>query len=395
MKTSICFHSLCISGVFLTLACTAPNSGAQTNLITVANPDWLIILNDYGYSDLALDQRAGFVGREYLSGEWAAAVSYVRNSVTLGPTWLTPQFIYPDWDSNSDFGVETPGAPTGTTNSNGFPIYRSVITNASFRIGIKSEMIDTSNGIPQGLAPRSAPTGSNLMSDRYVFRQTFGITNRSGDTLTSVKFFKFVHSLEATSAVYDDRAYAGTLNGHRYDITQRGVSVSVQFPSLAPALHNDVVVQHANLTPDTWEVGYYGIDPIDDHSLGKPSEGVHLSVEADNLSGLDNFFPTEKWVSGAVRQTIGTLAPNAFTNLEYLMSVRTESSPIRLKISRAGTNVLLSWPAVADTFFIEEATNVTSTNWEYIFDFPDIQGTNNVLTVPVQPGSHFYRLVVF
>jgi len=42
----------------------------------IANPHWVILLTDWGYADLALDQTPGFVGREYLSGEWAAAVLY-------------------------------------------------------------------------------------------------------------------------------------------------------------------------------------------------------------------------------------------------------------------------------------------------------------------------------
>ncbi len=38
--------------------------------MTLINPDWTITLTDAGYSDLLFDQRPGFEGREYLSGEW-------------------------------------------------------------------------------------------------------------------------------------------------------------------------------------------------------------------------------------------------------------------------------------------------------------------------------------
>lgn len=373
---------------------------AQTNAVQVTNPHWSIIINDFGYADVALDLRPGFFGREYLSGEWAAAVSYVRNSVPNGPRWLNPEFLFPDWDSNSDFGVETPVASTGTSNAYGFAIYRAVITNASLRIGIRSEMLDTTNGIPQGLAPRSAPNGSNVVSDRYVFRQSFGITNRSGVTLSAVNFFKFCHSLEATAALFDDRAYAGTFGGHRYAITQAGLSPGFFIPNLtnyfsntAPVLHYDVVAQHGNSLPSAWEVGHYGVESLDDHVFGKPSEGVHFSVEADALSNFDYFAPPERWVSGAVRHTIGTLAANASTNLEYLMSVRTETWPVELRIQRVGGDALLSWPAATGLFFsLTESDSVTSTNWDYVFEPVEVQGTNNTVTVPLAPQTKFFRL---
>ena len=44
--------------------------------LTLANPHWNITLTDFGYSDFLLDNTPGFEGREYLSGEWGAAVGY-------------------------------------------------------------------------------------------------------------------------------------------------------------------------------------------------------------------------------------------------------------------------------------------------------------------------------
>ncbi len=48
------------------VACYLP---AQAGL-TLANPDWSIILSDHGYADVLLDKTPGREGREYLSGEW-------------------------------------------------------------------------------------------------------------------------------------------------------------------------------------------------------------------------------------------------------------------------------------------------------------------------------------
>ena len=258
---------------------------------SLRNPNWKFLVDNFGYSDEADDIRPGFVGRDYLSGEWAAAIAYIKDGTTNGPTWLNPLFEDPHWVSNSNFGSEPTTNPPGQTNMWGFSIYRSAITNSAFRIGIQSEMIDTTNGIPQGRSPRSAPVGSNVISDRYVFRQTFSITNISGTTLTSVQFFKFLCALLATSAVYDDRAYAGTFDNHRYMICLRGVSPGLQYSSV-PVMHTDVVALHANVPPDAWEVGRYGVEGSADYA--KPSVGVHWSVETNALSGLDYFAPTDR-----------------------------------------------------------------------------------------------------
>lgn len=108
-------------------------------------------------------------------------------------------------------------------------------------------------------------------------------------------------------------------------------------------MHTDVVAQHANVPPDGWKVGRYGIQGVD--GSGKTSVGVHWSIETNALSGVDFFAPTNRWVSGAIRQSIGTLSPNAATNLEYLMTVRTESVSVPFRIVRSDTNVVLYWPA--------------------------------------------------
>ncbi|MEI7898872.1 MAG: hypothetical protein WCK89_01370 [bacterium] len=45
-----------------------------------------------------LDNTPGFQGREYLSGEWGAAIGYeVAGKPAVPPQWLEPHFSYPDW----------------------------------------------------------------------------------------------------------------------------------------------------------------------------------------------------------------------------------------------------------------------------------------------------------
>jgi hypothetical protein len=312
--------------------------GAWAAKVEVFTPDWSMAVDDYGYSDWAYDQRPGFQGREYLSGEWAAAIAYTNSSVPFGPTWLNPDFFYPDWQTGSGFYPESAIEELPGHNSYGFSVARAVIANGAVRIGITTEMIDTTNGVPQGLAPRSSGSGACVLSDRYVLRQSFAITNISGQPLSGVRFFKFLHSLQATSAVYDNRPYGSVSNGFHYTISQQGADFWEDSFSGLMAVHSDTVALHANRAPSGWEVGRYGIEGIDSHSLNKPSVGVHLSVEAGVLSGLDNFGPTNHWVSGALQFELGTLAPNASTNIDFLMSIGTVTVRKSLRVVAWGNN---------------------------------------------------------
>jgi len=46
----------------------------KADSLTLDNPNWQINLTDAGYSDYLGDLAQDSVGREYLSGEWGAAL---------------------------------------------------------------------------------------------------------------------------------------------------------------------------------------------------------------------------------------------------------------------------------------------------------------------------------
>lgn len=292
----------------------------------VQNPDWEILVTDFGYADLALDRRPGFAGREYLSGEWAAAVFYSGGHNPAGPIWFQPQWFFPDWVSNSNFIVESPMAnPSNQTNADGFKIYRSVIKNLDVQVTITYEMLDSVTGIAQGIERKSAGgAGASLTSSRYVFRQTYKITNISGGTLTNLRLFQLLHGLHTSKSIYDDRNYGGPMGAYRYDSAQQGDSYSFDSRSGEIVLHHDTIAFHSQMLPGAWETGYYGKKDVDDHALGKPGIGVHLDVEANALSGLDFFEPPEGgWVSGAQRFDLGTLDAGASVTHDVLFTVQT------------------------------------------------------------------------
>ncbi len=51
--------------------------------------------------------------------------------------------------------------------------------------------------------------------------------------------------------------------------------------------HTDTLGVSFNRMPSGYELGFYGVKGTDDHSVGKPSAGVHLSVETDTFNSMD------------------------------------------------------------------------------------------------------------
>lgn len=288
------------------------------NWQTLTNPNWEISLTDFGYSDYLFDLTPGYEGREYLSGEWGAAVTYSKDGNTLAPTWLEPRFSYPDWDTNSNFSTIQP--MTVGTGANGLPTGSSIVGNGDIRITQNISFVDTLVGTPMGWSAASVGgAGSALSSNRYVMLQSYSITNTSGETLNNLQFFQLLHGLNSQTGVYDNRAYAGPLSEYRYDITlggDAGYGSGTQF---------DYIGLSAKIAPSAVEIGHYGIEGIDDHGIGKPGTGTHLSVEANNLSGADAFpVGDPRWVAGAERWDLATtLAPGETANMEVMLTIRT------------------------------------------------------------------------
>ncbi|MBX3421323.1 MAG: PEP-CTERM sorting domain-containing protein [Pirellulaceae bacterium] len=307
--------------VFCLLLSPASRCSAQ---LEIFNPAWSITLTSHGYADLLFDQRPLFVGREYLSGEWAAAFNYSKGGVPKGTTWLEPHFIAPNWLTNSDFAIVTPIAGTGVFNASGFEVFTSTISNADLSVSMTYQFFDTGIGIEQGMTPKSAfGPGVSKTSNRYILHQAYELVNISGGLLTDVHAFQFLHGLQSTRAVYDDRPYGGPLAAYHYDVSLRGLSV------IGSYMHDDILSMHSSRLPTGWEVGRYGIEGIDSHVAGKPSVGVHLSVEADALSGLDLFdmATPPRWVSGAMRWTFPDMPNGAVHRYDVLLSLSTETVP--------------------------------------------------------------------
>ncbi|MCW5554119.1 MAG: hypothetical protein KIS67_18430 [Verrucomicrobiae bacterium] len=309
------------------------HSALSQDWLTLANPHWNITLTDAGYSDFLLDNTPGFEGREYLSGEWGAAVGYqLSGGAVVSPLWLEKNFWFPDWVTDSDFGVKSPIAQIGV-NADNLPIAQSVLTNAHLEVTLRHEMLDTVTGTPMGTTRASAGgAGSSIHSSRYVLKQTATIKNIFGGAIANVQLFQFLHGIHSQRGVHDDRLYSGALSNFQYDVTLAGVDPWAAGANSSTAGLEDFIGFQASVSPSAFEIGHYGIEGngLDDHSIGKPSDGVHLSVENNWLTppysarqGTDNFAPTQLWVGGAQRWELGNLANGQSVSFELILSLRT------------------------------------------------------------------------
>jgi hypothetical protein len=318
---------------FLVDNITVSPAASTGGSMQLTNPNWNITLTDFGYSDFLLDNTPGFEGREYLSGEWGSAVAYTRgNGNHVAPKWLEPNFMYPDWKTNSDFHI-VQGIHIVGSNLDGLPIAQSVISNGDLEVTLRFEMVDTVTGTPMGVKPAStAGAGLSVNSNRYVMNQTFTVKNVSGAQITNVQLFHLLHGFISQRGQYDNRSYPGKLPQYQYDMTMSGVDAGAAGTQSSSIGLEDLIGFHSKVAPSAFEIGHYGIEGngIDDHSSGKPSDGVHLSIE-DNWQNApylgrknrDSFAPANRWISGAQRWELGSIADGQSVSFDIVLSLLT------------------------------------------------------------------------
>ena len=342
----------------------------------LANPDWGIIISDHGYADVLMDLRivdgVNYRGREYLSGEWGHAITYVRDGVPMAPIWLEPDFIFPDWTTNSDFAIVSPMTLLGP-NADGFEVWRSVIANADIEIEIISQMVDNGAvGVQMGMTASSAASVlvSPITSNEYVLVQDMTYTNVSGVAITDVAVVQMMHGLVSLVSLHDTRSYppAGTDpygfdTSHVFDTTvigQDGENGSFADPaacipgavigSAPPGIaHFDVLTFHTAAPPVSIDSDFYGDRDVgDSHVIGKPSVGTHINIETGAMNSMDFFdpgdpdyppeisltptygdtHPSDFWVAGAQAHFIGDLLPGQPLMFDYVLSLQTSEIEI-------------------------------------------------------------------
>lgn len=322
------------AGVIATLLCSAV-ADAQFFVFSglpIESKKFDILVNPFGYSDSMLDQHWGFKGREYLSGEWAAAVYYQGGHLPAMVRWLTPEFVFPDRINPVPHFAVLPDIfgndfrfAANPTNEFGFPVFVSIITNADLQLEITYQMCDLGTNetdrLPMGLVPASAGgAGSNLWSARYVFKQSYKVTNRSGQTLSFVRFYQFIHALQSTAAVYDDRNYGGQLSDYHYTVTQWGDTHALHSRRGTTYNIRDYLSVSANWMPNNLEVGLFSST---NHQSDWPDSDTVAAVENNSpLSGKDQIYTNHSaFVCGVMCFELGTLPPDGVTNIDFILSV--------------------------------------------------------------------------
>jgi len=120
-------------------------------------------------------------------------------------------------------------------------------------------------------------------------------------------------------------------------------------------------------------------------SFAQPiDQDIGLSAQ---IGSSDPVTTTEGWIGGIdeVAFYSTTLGPEAIYNHFFAM-VGPGTQP-SLTITRAGNQVILSWPTDVVGYTLEYATSLTAVSWT-----PVDGVVNNSVTLPIETGSRFFRL---
>jgi hypothetical protein len=265
----------------------------------MTNPNWYITITNFGYSDWMISPH----GHEQLSGEWGAAVIY--DEISIGEAmWLEPNWIYPDWTSNSEFEVITyfTSWDDGTNPVVGRDTGQGVISNGQVEITIDCTMRE--GRALAGLTP-GVDELDNILSHWYVMLETYTVRNITAETLHNVALFQLMHGQPNDDygpnnyGVYDPTPYShadDNFGEYHYDITLFSPDANWY------EFMDDIVGFSGAVQPDAW-----GLGEFPDH-VGEPGPtSLHHLVEADALPFGSVMGPCE--VAGAMKWVLGDLGP--------------------------------------------------------------------------------------
>jgi hypothetical protein len=76
-----------------------------------------------------------------------------------------------------------------------------------------------------------------------------------------------------------------------------------------------------------------------------------------------------------------------------IAAVQTPGAPT-LRIFGTTTNtIIVAWPAPSTGFTLQQQISLATTNWVNVTNMPTVVGSENVVTVSLQAGNRFYRLI--
>jgi hypothetical protein len=102
--------------------------------------------------------------------------------------------------------------------------------------------------------------------------------------------------------------------------------------------------------------------------------------------------PVASWSSVASSADAGLLVASVYGG--GIWNRRSIPAPV-LNIRSSGNDLALLWVVPSTDFQLQQNTDLTTTNWATLTDFATLNLTNlhKEVILPLNPGSHFYRLV--
>lgn len=419
-----CFIVTAISVWFFTAAAysSAPSEvevrlGVQNLQYTCQEPYFFGEFDSAGYSDwiwYGLSPTHDYQYHEMLSGEWASAIYYDGiDTGIIDPNdpehkqyamWLTDEFIYPDWTTNSNFIVpdplsclawQDPNNPVPEINTS-----KTVIANDEVEITVDMELVDLEQVSPGARSPMSYrfPNNSSsyyVNSERYVMLQTYTIRNLKTEPLENLEFYQMLQAHpadEKAAAVYsayetypfmDPLEYYTPRNpvhqvgNFRYDITQ----------------WNDVDSEHASVDHVDW-FGFsttVAPDMIDHdvykgHAAGKPSIGTHINVENRSLNGADHLYDTEP--AAAVFWDMGSMDAGQACSITFAIMFGHDNSPDKVTHLDIDAEIASQNPCGVDP----SDPNLSEMVYTITYGNPISDPNNPDNTLPVQDATLIVQL---
>ena len=120
------------------------------------------------------------------------------------------------------------------------------------------------------------------------------------------------------------------------------------------------------------------------------SEGDTSIVAADSV----NTAPVLAWAFRQSSTGNGSIGTSLVDDVKVGLSFGDVAPGYRLRISRNGPGVEISWPAAAtdEGFLLESAPDLTASNWQLVQDAPVRANGRDHVAVPSPTGNVFYRL---
>lgn len=284
---------------------------------------------------------------------------------------------------------------SNTDNSNGSTgtlsnrIVGSIVDtqpNAEGQLVVRAEQ-PLSDGLPEGRAEGHASVLLNPFNDQLIVAYDAG----NGTALGDLAFFNL--------GTAPDYAFSSAQPEVPYLDGTPGDPFNHQHPQLAADPEQGVIVLGFNAVGST--VGLpvaYAFRLLGPDGLPLPSPLGAPYFLADSPGGLDNgvnfhnlkYSPASKGFVAAYSSTPG---------LAYLAGFQVTSSHLApstaptLTAERAGSSVVLSWPASATGFEVQATTAVSPANWQSAGLTPIIEGDQYKVTAPAEGPTQFFRLM--